>query len=129
MAQAGAVALSRIGQIYVTAHDLDRAVAFYQDVLGMKFLFRVPNMAFFDCGGIRLMLGVPESEQFDHPASILYYDVPDLAGTHAALLSRGVAFENAPHKIADLGANELWMAFFKDSEGNVAALMSEIAKS
>jgi methylmalonyl-CoA/ethylmalonyl-CoA epimerase len=111
------------------AVDLARATAFYRDTLSIPFLFEVPRMAFFDLSGVRLMLGEPEGEAFDHPGSILYFDVPDLRAAHAELSGRGVAFDSAPHLIADLGERELWMAFFKDSEGNQLALMSEIAKS
>jgi methylmalonyl-CoA/ethylmalonyl-CoA epimerase len=121
--------LRRIGQIYMRAVDLARATAFYRDTLSIPFLFEVPRMAFFDLSGVRLMLGEPEGEAFDHPGSILYFDVPDLRAAHAELTGRGVAFDSAPHVIADLGERELWMAFFKDSEGNQLALMSEIAKS
>lgn len=117
--------LDRIGQIHIRARDLDRATAHYRDVLGMKFLFQVPNMAFFDCGGIRIMLGTAESEAFDHPASILYYTVTDIESAHQALRGRGVTFKSDPHKIADLGSKELWMGFFEDSEGNTLAIMSE----
>jgi predicted enzyme related to lactoylglutathione lyase len=117
--------LSRIGQIYVTAHDLDRATAFYRDTLGVKELFRVPKMAFFDCGGVRLMLGVPEKPEFDHPSSILYFDVPDIQSAHHLLADRGVKFETEPHFVAPLGAKDLWMAFFRDSEDNLMALQSE----
>ncbi len=120
--------LSRIGQIYVTAHDLDRAVTFYRDVLGMRFLFQVPNMAFFDCAGTRLMLGVPEAEEFDHPASIVYYDVPDIQAAYETLAERGVSFRETPAQIADLGDRVLWLASFRDSEGNTLALMSEVVK-
>lgn len=108
-------------------HDLDGAVAFYRDTLGMRFLFQVPNTAFFDCAGIRLMLGVPEPE-FDHPASILYYQVPNIRSAHRVLSERGVRFEGEPHRIADLGDHELWLAFFRDADGNVLALMSEVPK-
>jgi methylmalonyl-CoA/ethylmalonyl-CoA epimerase len=121
--------LSRIGQIYVTAHDLDRAVVFYRDTLGIKELFRVPRMAFLDCGGIRLMLGLPEKPEFDHPSSILYFDVPDIQAAHRVLADRGVRFETEPHFVAPLGAKDLWMAFFRDSEGNLMALQSERARS
>ena len=117
--------LSRIGQIYVTAHDLDRAAAFYRDTLGVKELFRVPKMAFFDCGGVRLMLGLPEKPEFDHPSSVLYFDVPDIKAAHRVLADRGVQFGTEPHFIAPLGARDLWMAFFRDSEGNLMALQSE----
>ena len=121
--------LSRIGQIAVMVSDLERAVSFYRDRLGMRFLFEVPKMAFFDVGGIRLMLGVPEREEFAHSSSIIYYDVPDLDGAYTALRDRGVEFENDPHFVADLGEKELWMAFLRDSEGNMLALMSEVHKA
>jgi predicted enzyme related to lactoylglutathione lyase len=115
--------LSRIGQIAVTAHDLERAVTFYRDRLGMQFLFQVPRMAFFRCGEVTVMLAVPEPE-FDHPTSIVYYEVADLDLAHRTLAERGVAFIQGPtltHRAAD---HELWMAFFRDSEGNPLALMA-----
>ena len=121
--------IRKIGQIYMRAVDLRRATAFYKDTLSIPVLFEVPRMAFFDLAGVRLMLGEPEGEAFDHPGSILYFDVPDLHAAHEELVRRGVPFDSSPHLIADLGEQELWMAFFKDSEGNQLALMSEIAKS
>jgi len=123
---APAVALKQIGQVAVTVRDLDRAVAFYEQTLGMKLLFRVPNLAFFDCGGVRLMLSTPEKPEFDHPASVLYYKVADLPAVHTALLRRNVKFEAAPHPIAKMPDHELWLAFFRDSEGNLLGLMSEV---
>ena len=122
---APALSLSEIGQIAVTVHDLDRAVAFYRDTLGVPFLFRVPNLAFFNCAGVRLMLGVPENAEQDHPASVIYYRVAQLDAAYQALLARGVTFTDAPHLIARLSDREVWMAFCKDSEGNTLALMSE----
>ncbi len=121
--------LSQIGQISITAHDLGRAVAFYRDRLGMRHLFTVPKMAFFECGNVRLMLSVPERPEFDHPASIIYYKVGDIKEVHNALLSEGVTFEAAPHLVARLDSHDLWMAFFRDSENNLLALMSEVARS
>ncbi len=120
--------LSEIGQISVNVHDLNRAVAFYRDTLGMRFLFQVPNMAFFDCGGVRLMLGIPEKPEFDHPASIIYYKVKDIKGAFETLSQRGVKFISEPRKVADMKDYELWMAFLKDIDTNVLALMSEIPK-
>ena len=119
--------LSQIGQIAVNVHDLPRALAFYRDTLGMRFLFETPNLAFFDCGGVRLMLGQAESAEFDHPASILYYRVPDAVAAHATLAERGVTFVGEPHVVHRAPTYELWMAFFHDSEGNPAAVMSEKA--
>jgi methylmalonyl-CoA/ethylmalonyl-CoA epimerase len=121
--------LSQIGQISVTAHDLERAVAFYRDVLGVKLLFEVPpRMAFFDCSGIRLLLGLPEPDH-DHPGSILYFKVADIRQAHARLRNRGVDFLQEPHLVARMPDHELWMAFFKDSEDNTLALMSEVRGS
>ena len=122
--------LSQIGQIAVRVRDVDRAIAFYRDVLGMRFLFRAPpGLAFFDCGGVRLLLDKPEDAAFDHPASVIYYSVPEIRAAHATLLARGVAFIREPHLIAKLGAVEVWMAFFRDPDDNVLALISEVASS
>jgi methylmalonyl-CoA/ethylmalonyl-CoA epimerase len=118
--------LSRIGQIAMNAVDLDRAVAFYRDVLGLPFLFTAPpRLAFFDCGGVRLLLDVPEDKEFAHPGSILYFSVDDIQTKYQQLTSRGVKFRDAPHLIARLPDREVWMAFFDDTEGNTLALMSE----
>ncbi|MCI0690688.1 VOC family protein [candidate division KSB1 bacterium] len=124
-----AVALSQIGQISVNAHDLERAVAFYRDKLGMRHLFTVPHMAFFDCNGIRLMLGIPEKPEFDHPSSIIYFKVADIQDAHKVLSERGVQFESQPHLVAKLETYDLWLAFFRDSENNLLCLMSEVARN
>jgi len=119
--------LSAIGQVSVTVQDLDRAVAFYRDQLGMPFLFQVPNMAFFDCAGVRLMLNIPEGRSEDIHTSILYYKVDDIQDAYRILKERNVRFVGRPHRIADLEDHELWMAFFQDSETNLLALMAEIS--
>jgi methylmalonyl-CoA/ethylmalonyl-CoA epimerase len=121
--------LSGIGQIFVNAKDLDRAIAFYRDTLGMQFLFQAPPaMAFFDCGGIRIMLGVPERPDLDHPASVIYYKVDDIEKTYETLNERGVIFITKPHLVASMRDYDLWLADFKDSEGNILALMSEVTR-
>ena len=125
--------LSRIGQIAMTVDDLPRAIAFYRDVLGLRFLFEAPPaMAFFDCGGVRLMLSLPE-QQGDAAgqrfASILYYVVPDIEAAAAALGARGVSFAQPPHLVARLPHADLWMAFFHDPDGNLAAITSEVPKA
>jgi methylmalonyl-CoA/ethylmalonyl-CoA epimerase len=119
------VHLSRIGQIAVPVKNLARAVAFYRDVLGMKFLFQVPNLAFFDCAGVRLMLDVPE-DTGEHHSFVVYYKVDDIEATHRTLESKGVKFEDKPHLIAKMPDHELWMAFFRDPDRNLLALMSEV---
>ena len=118
--------LTRIGQISVAVHDLERAVGFYRDTLGMRFLFQAPpGLAFFECGGIRLMLTLPEGGS-DHHTSVIYYDVADIHAAADTLKSRGVVFESEPHFVAQLGKSELWMGFLRDPEGNLLAVMSEV---
>jgi len=121
--------LNQIGQIFVNVKDLDRAIAFYRDTLGMTFLFTAPpNMAFFDCGGIRLMLGIADRPDLDHPASIIYYKVDDIERVYETFKARGVEFIIKPHLVAPMPTYDLWLADFKDSEGNFVALMSEVAR-
>jgi methylmalonyl-CoA/ethylmalonyl-CoA epimerase len=118
---------TRIGQIAIAVTDLDRAVAWYADVLGLTLLFRAaPGLAFFDCGGVRLMLSRPEPPGTEGHTSVLYYQVPDIHAAHAALRSRGAALVDAPHVVARLPDHDLWMTFCHDSEGNLLGLMSEV---
>lgn len=120
--------LSQIGQIAVNAHNLDRALEFYRDKLGMKHLFTVPpKMAFFDCDGVRLMLSLPDKPEFDHPSSIIYFKVDDIQQAFQTLADRGVKFEEQPVFVANMGTYDLWMAAFRDSENNLLAMMSEVA--
>jgi methylmalonyl-CoA/ethylmalonyl-CoA epimerase len=120
------ISLDRIGQISVNVHDLKRATAYYKDVIRVKHLFSVPpKMTFFDCGGIRLMLAIPERPDLDHPSSILYFKVQDIEKAHEALVSRGVHFETGPILVAPMATYDLWLAEFRDSENNVLALMCE----
>lgn len=116
--------LGAIGQISMRARDIDRATAFYRDTLGIPLLFRAGTLSFFDCGGVRLMLSLPEPD-FDHPGSVLYFKVDDITATHETLVSRGVSIVREPHMIARMPDHELWMSFFRDSEGNTLALMHE----
>ncbi|MGZ5436258.1 MAG: VOC family protein [Pyrinomonadaceae bacterium] len=121
--------LSQIGQIFVNVKDLDRAIAFYRDMLGMRFLFTAPpGMAFFECGGIRIMLGRADKPEIDHPASIIYYKVDDIDKVYEVFNARGVEFIVKPHLVAPMPTYDLWLADFKDSEGNILALMSEVPR-
>ncbi len=88
----------------------------------------MPNLAFFDLGGVRLMLSPPEGPEHDHAGSVLYFRVADIRAAHAELSGRGVVFVDEPHAIADMGTYVLWMTFFRDSEGNLLSLMAEVAK-
>jgi methylmalonyl-CoA/ethylmalonyl-CoA epimerase len=123
------VGITRLGQIQLRAHDVDRAASFYSDVLGLKLLFKAPpNLAFLDCGGVRLMIDKPEKPEFDHAASILYFAVPDIQAAHAKMKESGVHFEDEPHMIARMPDHDLWMTFFRDTEGNLMGLMSEVKR-
>jgi methylmalonyl-CoA/ethylmalonyl-CoA epimerase len=125
---ASEVGIRRIGQIAITVRDVGRARAFYRDVLGLRHLFDAPGLSFLDCDGVRLMLAVPETGEFDHPSSILYLDVADIEVSSRELERRGVKFERKAEQVADLGDRVLWLASFRDSENNVLALMSEVPK-
>jgi methylmalonyl-CoA/ethylmalonyl-CoA epimerase len=118
-------ALTSIGQIAITVRQLARATAFYRDVLGLGFLYEAGNTAFFDCGGTRLMLNPAEQPESTY-SSILYYRTDDIRKMAELLRSRSVTFESEPRMIAKMPDHELWMAFFRDSEGNLAGLMSEV---
>jgi len=119
------LAQSRIRQIAVVCKDVARATAFYRDTLGLPFLFAAgPSLAFFDCGGVRLMLS-SDNEGHDNLASMLYYLVTDIEGTQSDLESKGVSFVEKPHMIAKMPDHELWLSAFKDSEGNLLGLMEE----
>lgn len=121
--------LGKIGQISVAVQDLERATAFYRDTLGIKFLFTAPpGMAFFDCDGIRLLLGKPERPDLEHASSTLYFKVSDIDAAYEELSSRGVEFEAKPMLIAPMQTYDLWLAEFRDSENNVMALMCEKEK-
>ena len=118
--------LSRIEQVAIPVRDLARATAFYRELLGMKLLFEVPpDLAFFDCDGVRLALSIASDPMYEPPGSIVYYRVADIDTAHAELERRGVEFLRGPHLVARLDAIEVWMAFFEDTEGNTLAITSE----
>ena len=120
--------LGRIGQIALSVGDMARSIAFWRDTVGLKFLFEAPNVAFFDVAGVRLMLGQNESADAKPSGVVLYFEVDDLDASFTALRNRGAAVEQPngePHFIAKLGAKELWMAFLRDPDGHLFALMSE----
>lgn len=117
--------LSRIGQVLVPISDIDRSVEFYRDILGMRFLYRFPGIAFFDCDGVRLYLAAPERPDFAGRSTI-YYRVDDIERAVEALEGRGVVFTGRPHVVHRDPAYELWMAFFHDPDGNNLALMNEV---
>jgi len=121
--------ISGIGQISIIVHDTPRATAFYRDVLGLPVLFTAGHMAFFDCGGVRLMLGPASAPELDHPSSILYFRVPDIEAAHLRLVEMGVRIEAPPRLIAPMQTYDLWMVGFRDSEDNIMQLMSEVPRA
>jgi methylmalonyl-CoA/ethylmalonyl-CoA epimerase len=126
-ALAPGIGITRLGQIAINTQDVERATAFYQQVLGLKLLFKAPpGLAFFDCGGVRLMLSRPEKPEHDHPSSILYFAVPDIQAAYVKMKENGSRFEDEPHLIAKMPDHDLWMTFFRDSENNLMGLMSEV---
>ncbi|MFZ5497083.1 MAG: VOC family protein [Verrucomicrobiota bacterium] len=113
-------------QVAITTKNVPALAAFYRDVVGLKHLFDAgPNLAFFDLGGVRLMISVPSSPELDHVPSVLYYRVADIEGVHAALKARGAREERPPGLTARMPDHELWTSFFRDSDNNLFALMCE----
>lgn len=112
------IGITGIGQLHIPTKDQARAIAFYRDVLGLSFLFEVPGMAFFQVGSILLLLGPPTAPEFDHPATLVYYDVDDIEAAAAALTAQGVEAIHAPGVAHREAMRELWLAPFRDSEGN-----------
>jgi catechol 2,3-dioxygenase-like lactoylglutathione lyase family enzyme len=122
------IGLDDIGQVLVPVSDVDRAVAFYRDRLGMPFLYQFPGMGFFQCGRVRLLLGVPEAGLALGPVTI-YYRVANLDAAVAALEGRGITFEHAAHVVHRTDVSEVWMASLRDPDGNPVVLMSERPKA
>ena len=124
-----AFALNRIGQIALPVQDVDRAEAFYRDILRLRFLYRFGDLAFFDCAGVRLLL-----EKTTDPSgsavhgSPIYFNCADMKLAVRELQQRGIAFTSMPHLIAPMEDHDLWMAFFTDPDGHTLALMQEAPK-
>lgn len=117
-----------IGQVLIPVEDLEHAIPFYRDVLGLQFLFAAPpQMSFFQCGNVRLLVGVHEAARPRERGSQVYFKVGDINAVHETLIERGVAFHVGPHVVHRTAANELWLAEFSDPDGNPLALMSEVA--
>jgi predicted enzyme related to lactoylglutathione lyase len=123
------IGITQIGQIAVYVRDLEKAIAFYRDILGLQFLFKAPpGMAFFDCGGIRILLGLPDPGDREKRSSIIYYKVPDIQAAFRTLKARGVEIMQEPRFIASLKDHDLWLGEFRDVDGNALALMSEVPR-
>jgi methylmalonyl-CoA/ethylmalonyl-CoA epimerase len=121
---------AKIAQLMVPVDDFDRGVAFYRDVLGLPFLFAAPpQMAFFNCAGVRILVGVPPPGREAQRGSTIYFQVPDIDAVHITLADKGVRFMAPPHMVHRTPGSELWLAEFVDPDGNLLALMSEVSRS
>lgn len=110
----------------IPVDNFDRGVAFYRDVLGLPFLFAAPpQMAFFMCGAVRLLVGVLPAGEKAQRGSAIYFRVPDIRAVHAELDGKGAMFRAAPHVVHRTPQMELWLAEFTDPDGNQLALMEE----
>jgi methylmalonyl-CoA/ethylmalonyl-CoA epimerase len=115
-----------LGQVALTVSDVQRSVAFFRDAVGLRFLFAAgPSLAFFDLGGVRLMLSAPEGKLRPGSSTVLYIKVADIITAHAEMSARGVAFVDQPHLIASMPDHDLWMTFFHDPDEHTLALMAE----
>ncbi len=121
--------LGAVGQIAITVKSLESGRDFYRDILGLPLLFEVPNMAFFDAGDVRLMMAEADRPELDHPASIIYYRVNDIEATVSALKSKGVKFEHGARLVHPAEDHNLWLAFLRDMDENLVALMEEKPKA
>lgn len=118
--------IQKVGQIGIPVKDLSRALEFYKEKLGLSLLFETDSMAFFECSGLRLMLSLPKKNEFAHSSSVIYFQVTNIKETYKRLVDKKVIFIDQPHVVAKLGQTETWMVFFKDTEDNTHALMSEV---
>lgn len=118
--------IQKVGQIGIPVKNLDKAVGFYKDLLKLPFLFSTDSMAFFDCNGTRLLLSLPEKEDFAQSSSVIYFQVENIKEAYEELIEKGVYFIDEPHIVAKMEQTETWMNFFKDTEGNTHSLISEV---
>jgi methylmalonyl-CoA/ethylmalonyl-CoA epimerase len=119
-----------VAQVLIPVEHLDRAIAFYRDTLGLRFLFSAPpQMSFFQAGNVRLLVGVPAPDQPRQRGSQIYFQVADIHAVFRTLEERGVTFGAKPHVIHRTPTTELWLSEFRDPDGNQLALMSETPRS
>ena len=117
-----------IAQVMIPVEDFDRGISFYRDTLGIPFLFAAPpQMAFFMCGSVRLLVGVMPAGQSVQRGSAIYFKVSDIHSVYASLRAKEVSFKAAPHVVNRSPKSELWLAEFTDADGNQLALMAEVA--
>jgi catechol 2,3-dioxygenase-like lactoylglutathione lyase family enzyme len=121
------IEVEKIGQIAIAITDLKASVGFYRNILGLELLFEVPpGLAFFNCGGTRLMLTTLQGKVEDHRTSVIYYKVSDIKGSTELLKNKGVVFEREPQFAAKMEDHDLWIGFLRDPDENLIGIMAEI---
>ncbi|EHR41305.1 VOC family protein [Alishewanella jeotgali] len=120
------IKLSTIAQIALTVSDVDTALGFYRDLLGLELLFRAgPNLAFLNADGVRIMLSTPQGAGKVGANSVLYFKVSDIETTHARIVAAGAQSERVPQLAATMPDHELWLSFLRDPDANLLALLEE----
>ena len=118
--------ISSIGQIAITVSDVEKAVVFYRDVLGLRFLFSAgPQLAFMKAGDVRIMLSTPQGAGQVGANSVLYFRTSSIERAHATFVERGAVSERLPQLAAKMPDHELWLSFLRDPDGNLVGLMEE----
>ena len=120
--------IQHVGQVGIPVKDIERATQYYQETLQLPLLFQTDTMAFFQLNDLRLMLALPEKEEFAHPSSVLYFNVDNIQDVFDQF-KEIVSFVGQPHVVTKIGQTETWMVFFKDTEDNTHAFTSEVKVS
>jgi predicted enzyme related to lactoylglutathione lyase len=116
-----------LAQVALSVKDLEAAVAFYRDVLGLAFLFSAPpSLAFLQCGTTRVMLNGDPNAPAAAGGPILYYAVSDILAAFDAITAKGAPVKEAPKAIARVGSRDVWLGFTEDPDGHAVGLMSEV---
>ena len=124
------LANAKVGQLLIPVENFEQGVAFYRDILGLPFLFAAPpQMAFFNCGGVRLLVGTSPPGQKPQRGSTIYFQISEIHALFSSLKAKGVRFVAEPHVVNRTPTSELWLAEFTDPDGNQLALMNEVALS
>ncbi|MCZ6820805.1 MAG: VOC family protein [Calditrichaeota bacterium] len=121
------IEIQNIGQIAIAVSDIKKAVEFYKDKLDLSLLFEAPpGLAFFDCGGVRLMVTTQQGEEKDHRTSVIYYKVRDIGAATESIKEKGISFVREPQMTAKMEDHELWIGFIRDPDENLVGIMAEV---
>jgi catechol 2,3-dioxygenase-like lactoylglutathione lyase family enzyme len=114
-----------VPQVAITVRDVAAGVVFYQEKLGFELLFKTPQMAMLSCGETRLLLGT-DSASSAGQAVFLYFRVGDIRAAEAVLKERGVRIDGEPHVVGQFQGKDVWLATFRDDDGTLHHLISEV---